>query len=267
MDDSTFEERGSLKLSRMNLYILSSTLLVMLITIITSIIVFTPIREYIPGYSDVTLRRDLTFLKQKTDSLESIIESRGRYVQNIKNVIEGKVDTIEERVLTSTLSQYDTVRIAGISREDSILRAEIEREESYRVKDFKFDKNESVKKLNLFPPIKGFITSSFSLDKGHLGVDIVSPEDEPVKAVLDGYVIMASWNLETGYVVAIQHKKDLISIYKHNSRILKDEGDYIEAGDVVAIVGNSGELTTGPHLHFELWEKGIPLNPEDFVVF
>ncbi len=266
-DDSTFEEKASLRLSRMNLYIVSSTILVILVLIVTSIITLTPLREYIPGYADIGLRRDLTFITIKTDSLEKVIERRNLYIQNIQNVVQGNIDTLPEKSEVVNELKYDTFRMAKISKADSALRADLEGTERYMLMNETDAFKAKLKNVHFFAPTTGFITSGFDMRNDHFGIDIVSPENESVKAVYNGYVVMSAWNIETGYVVAIQHNHNLLSIYKHNSKVFKNIGDYVQAGDVIAIVGNTGELTTGPHLHFELWKDGLALNPEDFIVF
>ena len=268
MDDATFEEYASFRLSRIKIYILLGSVLLILTFIITSLIAFTPIREYIPGYADVTLRRDATLLKLKADSLERIIFTRDQYLNGIVNVLKGKVDTGSVKLAEEDIF-YDTSKIGKISALDSQLRAEMENEINYNLY-FPLTANvegDAISDFHFFLPLKGFITSDFNADQNHFGIDIVAPENEPIIATLDGTVVLASWTLETGYIIALQHKDDLMSFYKHNSILLKKVNDYIKAGDVIAIIGSSGELTTGPHLHFELWHQGHPINPKEYIIF
>jgi len=267
MNDDTFEEQYSFKLSRINLYILLSIILVILNIIIVSAIVFTPIKEYIPGYADVNLRRNLTMLKLKVDSMDVELQQKDLYVSNIRNIIAGKVDT-GVTFIDSIPANFE-IEHNKISQEDSLLRAEMESEDNFRIlfTGTEFAKQKTIEDYYFFPAIKGFITSDFDVSTGHYGIDVVAPENESIKSTLDGIVIQSSWTLDSGYVIAIQHESNLVSFYKHNSVLLKKVGTFVHAGDVIAIIGSSGEMTTGPHLHFELWHRGTPLNPSDYIVF
>ncbi len=267
LNDDTFEEQISFKLSRMNVYALMSTTLIILIVVIVSIIVLTPAKEYIPGYGDVESRKDYVLLKLKADSLERNVKAQRTYRENLINIISGQVDTgsyekgnLPKRSLTP--DEYE------ISKEDSLLRVEMERVQRFNLNFSNRSTNtRSIADFSFFTPLKGYITEEFDKDKEHYGVDIVAAENETIQSILDGTVIIASWTLETGYIIGIQHTNDLISFYKHNSVLLNKVGNFVKAGDAIAIIGNSGELTTGPHLHFELWELGKPLDPKDYIVF
>ena len=268
LNDETFEERASFRLSRFNVYVISSTLVIVLVAFMFAIIIFTPLKEYIPGYGDVNLRKNLVALKLKSDSLGAIATQQEMWIMNIKNILEGNLDTSSVSLEVKDI-QYDTIRLDRIPAEDARLRQEIEQEENYALifNEELNGKNVSLTNLSLFPPVKGYITSGFNADEDHYGIDVVAPDKEPVKAILDGTVIVASWTLETGYVIGIQHEYNLVSFYKHNSVLLKKVGNFVKAGDAIAIIGSSGELTTGPHLHFEVWLNGIPVDPEDYIVF
>lgn len=270
MDEETFEEQTSFRLTRMTVYIFVSTVLVLLVLFVTSAIVFTPLKEYIPGYADeVKMKKALTTMKFRMDSMENLINARDLYLQNIRNVIEGKVDS-STGSLSGKRVKYDTAMAAKISSDDSVLRVEIEQEEKFSV--LSTDKKTSYRTVSIsdyyfFTPLKGIVTNDYSQNGNHFGIDIVAPENETIKATLDGYVIFADWTLETGYVIAIQHENNMLSFYKHNSVLLKKIGNFVKAGDAIAIIGSSGELTTGPHLHFELWFNGAALNPKDYINF
>lgn len=266
MDDNTFEEKASFVLSRLNIYILITAFLVLQLLVLTGLIIFTPLKQYIPGYMDINIRRDLTMLKLKSDSLERIINNRDMYIENMRNILIGKIDTIDPYVDREL--KLDTVYLSNLSLEDSMLRAEMEQDDKYKLLNVrKKVLAKELKNIHYFTPIKGLITSDFNPAKEHYGIDIVATEDEPVKSVLDGTIIFSSWTLETGYIIAIQHANDMFSFYKHNSVLLKKVGSFVKAGEVIAIIGSSGELTTGPHLHFELWHKGIAVNPKELMVF
>ncbi len=271
LNDLTFEEVTSFKLTRMNVYILISSILVIFVLIILAAIIYTPLKEYIPGYADVNLRRDVMELKLRGDSLERVLHSNSLYLQNIKQVISGQVAVSEISDTTNSTKApgYDSINLDKVSSSEKEFRKDVEKEERFTVSNTSsLIKNKTnVKAFHFFQPIKGYITEPFNLTEQHYGVDIVAPVNEPIKATLDGIVVFAAWTSETGYVMAIQHNNNLISLYKHNSVLLKQEGNYVKAGDVIAIIGNTGELTSGPHLHFELWYNGLPLNPEDYIVF
>ncbi|MBA2406511.1 MAG: M23 family metallopeptidase [Chitinophagales bacterium] len=271
LNDLTFEEVTSFKLTRMNVYVLISSILVIFVLIILAAIIYTPLKEYIPGYADVNLRRDVMELKLRGDSLERVLHSNSLYLQNIKQVISGQVAVTEISDTTNSTKTpgYDSINLDKVSSSEKEFRKDVEKEERFTVSNTSsLIKNKTnVKAFHFFQPIKGYITEPFNLTEQHYGVDIVAPVNEPIKATLDGIVVFAAWTSETGYVMAIQHNNNLISLYKHNSVLLKEEGNYVKAGDVIAIIGNTGELTSGPHLHFELWYNGLSLNPEDYIVF
>ncbi len=268
LDDQTFEERASFRLNRFNVYVLLSAIFVVLVTLIFAVIVFTPLKEYIPGYGSMNLRRDIVNLELRSDSLNNIVQQQEAWINNIRNILYGNVDTSAQEV-SQNPAAYDTIDLERVPYEDLLLREQIEDEQRY---DLSFSSQKrtgklSLAQLNFFPPLQGYLTSGFNPREEHFGVDIVAPADEPIKNVLDGHVVFASWTLETGYVIGIQHEYNLVSFYKHNSVLLKKTGNFVKAGDAIAMVGNSGEMTSGPHLHFELWHDGLPLNPEDYIIF
>ncbi len=201
------------------------------------------------------------------DSLETQIDQKDAYIKNLSDIITGKVSDLEDtsQARTEVNKKVEFTR----SVDDSLMRQKIESEEQYNlmVTGAIQTKQQSLPVFHFFKPVNGLITNGFKPDEDHYGTDIVCAPNELVKAVLDGTVILASWTLETGYVIEIQHDNNLVSIYKHNSELLKKVGNRVKAGEGIAIVGNSGEYTTGPHLHFELWHDGIPKNPEDYIAF
>lgn len=269
MDEETFEEQTSFLLSRINVYIFVSTVLVLVVAGVVSTIIFTPIKAYIPGYSDeVKTKKALTILKYRIDSLEELNDTRELYLQNIRNMVEGKVDTETSDAVNQRI-KVDTSQLSRTSIEDSLLRMEMEQEEKFSIvpSNKKRATQLSITDFYFFPPIRGLVTNEFNPNESHNGIDIVAPENETIKATLDGYVIFADWTVETGYVIAIQHENNLVSFYKHNSVLLKKTSNFVKAGDAIAIIGNSGELTSGPHLHFELWYNGIALNPKEYIIF
>jgi murein DD-endopeptidase MepM/ murein hydrolase activator NlpD len=271
MNDETLEERLTFRLSRLNVFIALGTLTILLIFLTTFLIAFTPLREYIPGYTNVGLQKKLYDLTLKTDSIERDLSRKNLYIQNIKDVINGKDLAGDRPVVKDTLRHYTDIRLKK-STEDSLLRVEIESKAKYNLYKAEGLENTGTSKnfiggVLFFTPLKGVITNGFDPVQKHFGVDIVARQNEAIKSVLDGTVIFANWTLETGYVVAIQHTRNIISIYKHNSAILIKAGDIVKAGEPVAIIGETGEYTTGPHLHFELWYEGNPVNPKDYIAW
>ena len=269
-NEQTFEERFSFRLTRLNVVIFILSLGIFFITLTFFIIAYTPIREYIPGYPNINQKKELYNLNMMADSMLNDLHQKDVYIQNIKNIIDGKDvggEYIEQA--TSTLN-YDTIEIRK-STEDSILRAEFEYQTMYNLYFTESGQQEetasSIRAFNFFSPLSGIITSHFNAGENHFGTDIAVSHNEAVKSTLEGTVVFADWTLETGHVIAVQHRRNLISVYKHNSVLLKKMGDHTNAGEPIAITGQSGELATGPHLHFELWYNGTPINPEDYVIF
>jgi len=265
-NDQTFEEVWFMRLSRLNVISVVGGLSILLITIVTVLIAFTPIREFIPGYPDGNTRRYIVQNALKTDSLERELQQWKIYLANLHTILRGERPNNMES-LPDTSVRYKDISFSR-SVEDSLLRMQIETEELYNlsVVDIKRG-SDKLTKFHFFPPVKGVVTNSFNAQQGHLGVDVVAPPNEVIVAIADGTVTISSWTLETGYVIQIQHDSNLLSVYKHNSKLLKRAGSQVKAGEAIAIIGNSGELTTGPHLHFELWHNGTPINPEQYIVF
>ncbi|HRG58504.1 MAG TPA: M23 family metallopeptidase [Bacteroidia bacterium] len=268
MNDDTFEEKASFVLSPRSVFvfIVSSTLF--LIIGVTYLIAFTSLREYIPGYADVNMRRNVVKLSYKSDSLTNEIAARDLYLENLKAVLSGNIkDSINPKALRDTSKKFERIDIKP-SEEDLALRKQIEEEEK---NSLRFNEKNAVKSgINsffFFVPIKGIVTNKFKVTPDHYGVDVVAQRNEAIKAVLDGTVVLSDWTPETGHVIQLQHDDNIISIYKHNSVLLKKAGERVKAGEPIAIIGESGELSTGPHLHFELWYKGKALDPQEYMSF
>lgn len=265
LNEDTFEERFAIKLTRLNVFVLTATSAIILVFLTTLLIAFTPLREYIPGYSSTRLKKRASLLNYKTDSLVQELEMNKRYFASIRKVLSGDVTTVEfnrDSIIAAAQNDTDIPSIAK-NREDSLLREKVANEDKYNVFDSGLDESNFV----LFPPVNGTISEGYNIEEKHFAVDVVVPSNTPVKATADGTVIFAEWTIETGYVVIIEHSQELISVYKHNTSITKSQGDLVKAGEVIAMSGNSGELSTGPHLHFELWSKGYPINPINFIDF
>jgi murein DD-endopeptidase MepM/ murein hydrolase activator NlpD len=267
LNDDTFEENFSLRLKPIGLLVLLTGITIFMTVLVISLVAFTPLREYIPGYGDVALKDSLVSMYERTERLEQSITSRDWYIQNISNVLQGKTEGKPERPRKDSAIDYKNLAIIA-GKEDSALRHEIESRDKFSLS--LTDKSKPVSSISsffFFSPVKGIITNSFNLAQGHYGVDITARENEIIKSTLDGTVVFSGFTSSDGYVIQVQHNNNLVSIYKHNSDLTKKTGDYVKAGDPVAIIGNTGETSNGTHLHFELWYNGIPVNPQDYVVF
>lgn len=265
LNEHTFEERLSFKLTRLNVFVVAMLSAIILIAGTTFLIAFTSLKEYIPGYSSAALKKKATELNYKTDSLQQVITMNDRYYASIKKVLEGevsKVDFSRDSIINAVQLEASTLNFDP-TPEDSILRQKVDKEDKYNL----FESATSASNFILFPPVHGTISEQYNVKNKHYAVDIVVAKGTPIKATADGIVIFAEWTANTGYVVIIEHSYGLISVYKHNSALAKSQGDLVKAGEVIASAGNAGELTTGPHLHFELWNDGYPINPTNFIDF
>ena len=267
-NDNTFEEVGYVRLTGFNLLWIVGAIGFILVSLTFILVAYTSVRELIPGYPDNRIRREIVLNAIKLDSLQHEIELRDKYFTNINNIISGRDPLDMGKAKTESL-RTKNIKFTK-SENDSVLRKQVEVEEQYNLSFSQKPKqysSESLSQIHFFTPLRGVVTSSFNPTTNHYGTDIVAGPNEVIKAALDGTVIMATWTLETGYIIQIQHENNLVSVYKHNAELLKRAGSHVNAGEPIAIVGNSGELTTGPHLHFELWHNGRPINPEDYIVF
>ena len=266
MNEDTLEEKASFRLRPLNVFVTTGLSIILLITITTFIIAFTGLREYIPGYADVKTQRRVISLLQKADSMQLALTARDIYLENLRRIINGEIPADSVILKPEQLQRYDTIRQLRKSPEDSVLRKEFEAQDLFSLAiDDAGSMSNSIRGFLFFPPLKGTLTNRFDAVRRHYGIDIVSNQNEPIKATLDGTVVIANFTSETGWVIGIQHSNNLFSFYKHNSALLKKVGDYVKAGDAIAIIGNSGELSSGPHLHFELWFNGTALDPVKYV--
>ncbi|MDR6299808.1 M23 family metallopeptidase [Mesonia maritima] len=268
LNEDTFEERFAFKLTRLNVFVTVGLSVIVLIALTTLLIAFTPLREYIPGYASTALRERATSLVYKTDSLQQVIQRKNDYFNSIRKVLSGDIAATEiEDPDSLEYSENNESLPSSVnlnpSKADSILREKVDQEDKYNV----FDVAVSRLDFKLFSPLKGEISEPYNVEEKHFAVDIVTAENTPVKATADGTVIFAEWTSETGYVIILEHSYGLISVYKHNASLTKEQGELVKAGEVIAMVGSTGEYTTGPHLHFELWSDGYPVNPTEFLEF
>jgi len=264
LNEDTFEERISLKLSRLNVFVLGGIFSILLVAITAVIIAFTPIKEYIPGYLSTKLKADAVKLTFEADSLKQKLAILENYTKALKPVLTGEITSeeidslqVEARQITIDESELNA------SKEDSLFREKVEKITQFAL----LDNAKSNVKIVFFAPLKGTLSQSFDANSKHFAVDIVAKKGTPIKAAADGTVIFSGWSAETGYAIILKHNKDFITVYKHNGNLLKQQGDFVKSGEVIASVGSTGELTTGPHLHFELWKGGYAINPTNFIDF
>lgn len=265
LNEDTFEERLSFKINRLYviaLVILSSLLLVGLTSVL---IVYTPLKSYIPGYTSTDFKTAATKLNLKVDSLQNVINTKNNYYESISKVLKGEVDSIYFNEDSIKNTQPITISEEELkpNKSDSLLRAKVEKEDKFNV----FEQAIFEGSFSLFQPVEGIVSQAFDANEKHYAVDIATDKNQSVKSVADGRVIFAEWTAETGFVIIIEHQFALISVYKHNESLLKSQGDFVTSGEVIALTGNTGDLSTGTHLHFELWVDGNPIDPQEFINF
>lgn len=265
LNEDTFEEIFSLRLTLMNVFVVATVGAVLIIFFTTLIIAFTPLREYIPGYASTKLKKDATQLALKSDSLTVALQKNEAYIESIKRILTGDLDYA--KLSRDSIKPGETVDADDItlnpSEEELELRKQVEREDKYNL----FEKASSGTTIVLFPPVSGTVTEKYNARNKHYAVDIALAKDTPIKSIANGTVIFADWTPTNGNVVILRHKDGIISAYKHCESITKQQGDKVRTGEVIAIAGSTGEQSTGVHLHFELWKDGFPIDPEQFIEF
>lgn len=270
INEESFEQRLSFRLSRLHVYLILTGISLFWITATVYLLAFTSLREYIPGYTDPSLRQQIYTMEVALDSLENKLYTNDLYLSNIRRVLSG--EEIADLDSTSISQNSDFKNITNEhSVEDSLLRSELENMDKYNIYYYEsediynvsFSKGPKV----YFSPLSGIITNPYDSHNNHFGIDIVAKRNDAIKVIDDGIVIFAEWTINTGYVIAVQHSGNMVSIYKHNSSLLKKTGEYVKAGDLISIIGNTGDQSSGPHLHFELWVDGSSVNPLDFISF
>jgi len=244
----------------------SSSLFVFLLLLSSAfmVIYITPLKEYFRGYTSIELRENAVENSMKLDSLESLYLTQGNYIKSLQDLLSGNIsfEDLDKNTATLETNQIE-LQLVKTNTEDSLLRVLVDEEDKYNAFELEGQRFTTV----LFPPVKGGLSSRYDNENKHYGVDIVMPENSPVHSISEGIVVFAEWTSETGFVIIIEHLNGLTSIYKHNSSIIKVQGDRIETGEIIAFTGNTGSLTTGPHLHFELWYQGEPVDPESYIEF
>lgn len=264
-DNETHKYLWSIRFTKTSLFVSVLTVLVMLTVATYCVIAYTPVRTFIPGYPDARTKRAAIQNAIKVDSLEKVIYRWEIYSENIKRAVEGKapikIDSIIKASSKETAVSADQTLL---QKQDSLLREQVKEEERFEISQ-RGRRDLPIEGLHFFTPLKGVISQGY--DPVHPYIDITAPAGSVVKATLDGTIIYAGWNEETGNTIQIQHSDDLISIYKHNEKLLKKTGDKVKAGTSIALVGNTGDVSTGTHLHFELWHKGEAVDPTRYIKF
>ena len=266
INETSYEEVWGFRLSQLHVLMFLSALGVVVVVLTILLVAFTGLREFIPGYPDGNMRQMIMANAIRVDSLEQEVLKRDRYMQALQMVMSGGDTTAFQQLQKDSLrAGYDSLQFR-LSETESAFRAEIEERERFNL-GVGLENQPNHEYYHFFPPVEGVVTQHLNENERHYRTDIVAKANAKVAAVMDGVVVFTDWTVKTGYVIQIQHANDFLSVYKHNSTLLKKQGDHVRAGEVIAIVGNTGEETTGPHLHFELWRAGNPLNPEDFIQF
>ena len=264
-NDTTFQSVWSIKLSRLKVFTYTSLFSAVIVILVILLIATTGLREYIPGYPKAEYRQMLVRTALQIDSLEYELKIRDEFFNSVKAVITGEIPD-DSRLGNSEPTLYNNIDIPRYNH-DSVFQDKLLTEQlslSFRGNE---TANLGLSQIHFFVPIKGVVTNHFNVASEHFGIDLVSGPNSRIASILSGTVIFSGWTFETGYVIYIQHESNLVSAYKHNSELLKNTGDKVNAGEAIAIIGNSGELTTGPHLHFELWHEGKAINPEQYIDF
>lgn len=257
-----WEDKFSVILTPMNLILIFSGLLVLFSMLILLLLTRTPLREYVYGSSsDGKYKNEYLQMSLLRDSLDLKLHAMELERENLLNIMMGRDSIYRNAPKPDTVDYAGSADFDKVSAEEEELREQLESGEISKMDVIPFSGN------NMFTPLQGYLTDTFNLKTRHLAVDIAAPKNSAVKSILNGTVIFSGWTPDNGNVMVIQHANDLISVYKHNSALLKKSGNYVSAGEPVTLVGNTGELSSGYHLHFELWQNGIPVNPRDFIVF
>jgi lipoprotein NlpD len=263
-NESMLEEVWTFRLSQLTVFIYISLFAFILVTITSVIIILTPIRNYLPGYLDVEIREEILQNALRADSLERKIGVQSLYLENLTAILSGNVsiDSLTETHSSSYITaNYEITR----SENEAAFTKQFEEDEKYNLTSL--NPNPIQTEIFFYKPLNGMITSSFNSHISHFGIDLTAAPKENIMATLEGTVILTGFDPNYGNVITLQHKNDFISVYKHNDLLLKEVGDRVVAGEAIAIIGNTGKLSTGLHLHFELWHKGIAVNPEEYIAF
>jgi murein DD-endopeptidase MepM/ murein hydrolase activator NlpD len=273
LDYDSFEEKRNYITSKFSLFILFSFFVIIFLVSTFILISYTSVKTFIPGYPNPIEQKALIdkniSLDQKLNEIILKTEKEEKYLKNVQQILNGSVPNNEKDTSFQKFSSTKSSEKDIISMSEKSLREKVNNREQFDVDIIPGGalKSEVLPEVLLFQPINGEVTNKMNISSGHFGIDIIAPKNEAVVSILKGTVVYQNWSPTDGHVIHIQHKKNLLSIYKHNSEVLKNTGEFVDAGEPIAIVGNSGAHSTGPHLHFELWHNGHPINPENFINF
>ena len=266
-NDTTHEKIFSIRANGPFSIVAIVAFVLVLVVSVIMLISFTSLREFIPGYPSAQSRQDLIQNAIKIDSLQQEVNIWRLHLANIQRITAGEKPLgIDSLLNLRSNTDSSSLPQGNYAKDDSLLRATVFQEEQFNLSS-KEHKIEQIEGLHFFPPLKGVVTQEYNPAMGHPYLDIAAPENSVVSATLNGTVISAGWDDEFGYTIHIQHDNNLVSVYKHNSKLLKKSMDKVAAGTPIALTGNTGTLSTGPHLHFELWHKGEAIDPQQYVKF
>ncbi len=263
-NENTLEEIVDLHVSKLNGLSVLLTILAILFLIASCIVAFTPLRNYLPGYVNSEVRSQIVRNALRVDSLQQVLDRQNLYILNIQDIFSGKVRMDSVRTMDSLLTTRQDTLMERTKREEEF-RRQYEENEKYNLTSIA--SRPDVSGLILYRPTRGMISDHFDVEKKHFGTDIAANSNESILATMDGTIVLSSYTTETGYLIIMQHSQDLISVYKHCGSLLRKEGERVKGGEAIALVGNTGTLSTGPHLHFELWYKGRPVDSEKYIVY
>ena len=267
LDEETYKEELSFKLSQLNVYVFGGLAIILLVLLTSLIIAYTPLREYVPGYASNEVKEKATILLDSLEILEQKSLENEAKLKAAMNVLTGNIRTKEYLASLDSMlkANKDSISKYSIyaSKEDSLYRQSVENQDRFNVTT----STDNKPKFVLFAPVTGTITTKYNGRDHHYGIDVAVKSGTPIKSIEDGTVIFAEWSVDTGFVIIIDHGNNMISVYKHNSSLLKNEGDLVKSGEIIATAGSEGKLSTAPHLHFELWYNGYPIDPTQFMKF
>ena len=266
INEGTLEEVWSFRLSKLSAFVTLALFACFLIAVTALIIITTPIRNYLPGYLDVEVRKEIVENALRADSLERMVAIHELYLSNVAGILSGTLPLDSIRQIDSLATNDENYEIPRSPSEEAFVK-EFAEEEKYNLTVLADPEKVPTDGVFLYKPVNGTVSAHYEAAIRHYGVDLVAKERESVLATLDGTVVYAGFDSNQGNVIQLQHKNGFISVYKHNALLLKEVGDIVQAGEAIALVGNTGKLSTGPHLHFELWYKGNPVNPEEYIAF
>ena len=266
INEGTLEEVWSFRLSKLSAFVTLALFACFLIAVTALIIITTPIRNYLPGYLDVEVRKEIVENALRADSLERMVAIHELYLSNVAGILSGTLPIDSIRQIDSLAMNDDNYEIPRSPSEEAFVK-EFAEEEKYNLTVLADPEKVPTDGVFFYKPVNGTVSAHYEAAIRHYGVDLVAKERESVLATLDGTVVYAGFDSNQGNVIQLQHKNGFISVYKHNALLLKEVGDIVQAGEAIALVGNTGKLSTGPHLHFELWYKGNPVNPEEYIAF